>query len=258
MKTMQRKECWFLMFAGQTRFNFPPLERPDLHQEIYPTVAWRWIPHLSCHEPAQNIMTSSNSLRIYTSSRRTRGNKPQKGRRLGIFLEARMENTRPSDLACTAASTKEREIGTTKEQSVEYFVQLSQAHLGAVLLIRAERTIKHDDPVAVETQLNGILLCQLRPRSRRSYETLAVPCEDVQLPDPLHHQVKVHAEAPDCSGVCTGKTTSTLGILLVEAEAYKEVSKKKLPGCWRPLPMLCGWSLSAESPLSPSPTQIKP
>lgn len=83
-----------------------------------------------------------------------------------------------------------------------------------MLLIRPERTIKHDDPIAVDPQFNGILFCQLCPCGCRPYKTLSLPCEDVQLLYPLQHEVKVHVEAPDRRGVCTGKIPSVLGIIL--------------------------------------------
>lgn len=79
------------------------------------------------------------------------------------------------------------------------------ANLGAVLLIRAERTIKHDDAVAVEPQLDRFLCCQLCPPGCRFYKRLTLPCKDVQLCNPLHNKVKVHAESPDPRGACRGK-----------------------------------------------------
>lgn len=44
----------------------------------------------------------------------TNGHKPQKGHHLEICLEAQMESTRPSDLACTAAKTQERRFEPAK------------------------------------------------------------------------------------------------------------------------------------------------
>lgn len=83
-----------------------PHEQPVPHQEIYSTAAWRWIPHLACREPAQKNDSEKQS-RTFTHLLTNR-NKPQRARHPEIFLEAQMENTRPSGLACTAAKTKER------------------------------------------------------------------------------------------------------------------------------------------------------
>lgn len=131
---------------------------------------------------------------------------------------------------------------------------VSRYNLGAVLLIGAERTLKHDDAVAVETQLNRILLGKLCPRGCRLDKRLSLPCQDVQNTGPLQHKVKVHVEAPDQRGVFAEERYQNMLRILSRQEVYSDIlalcranvsavkMRLRLPGC----------------SLSPSPTQIKP
>lgn len=129
-------------------------------------------------------------------SPRQRGREPRRGCLPEICSGVRTGNSRPSGLVRTAADEKrggsERRRRGARGRGL---LPRRGAHLRVVLLVRAEGPVAHHHPVSVEAQLNGLLGGQPGPRGRGPHEALPLAGDDVQLPYPLQHQVKVHAEA---------------------------------------------------------------
>lgn len=129
--------------------------------------------------------------------------KPQKECRLEICFGVQKENSHPSGLVRTAANEKNK--GLKQQCGVAAWLSLHHAHLRAVLLVRSERAVKHDDPVSVEAQPDRLLWNQLGPCGCQLHKTLSFASKDIQFPYPVQHQVKVHTKVGS-RRVCAGVT----------------------------------------------------